>query len=391
MTNPDNGRFAQVLTEAWPAVANEIGSSPLRHMDSAGTTLLDDLPAEYLTGYAFDLGARSEHLRVSRSGPMDRNLYVGDNDQLNTSAIQRLYADGASVIINSLDKFWSPASVACRSLEALFQTVVRVNAYISPHNGAALDAHYDSHDVIILQLKGSKEWTFYNGGFEKATLHQPFDPAHSTIGEPFSSQTLREGDLLFIPRGLAHRTVSTTEVSVHLTFGLHWFTHHDLLERVIALAVHQSVGLREALPVGWTTMPPESFEKLNTVCSMLGLDAKPLIEEVQVATKRALGMSSRSRPHFDLAQREEFGPATRFRISHSAPIFVEQAGNKISVSRAGNTVLFPADEKGVRGLLAMHGHTWNRTEFASAIGIGEQSSLSVCRDLMGIGFIELVD
>ena len=54
------------------------------------------------------------------------------------------------------------AAVA-RSLEVELNFPTQVNAYITPPQSSGLLPHYDDHDVVVLQIQGSKSWHLYVG------------------------------------------------------------------------------------------------------------------------------------------------------------------------------------------------------------------------------------
>lgn len=98
-----------------------------------------------------------------------------------------------------------------------------VNAYLTPASTPGVAAHYDTHEVLVQQVSGSKHWSV----FVPKTDHRPFLPMPSESGREIDgsrvekrSLTLHPGDLLYIPRGAAHATVGGDEASVHLTYGV---------------------------------------------------------------------------------------------------------------------------------------------------------------------------
>ena len=38
---------------------------------------------------------------------------------------------------------------------------MQINAYITPPENQGFAAHYDTHDVFVLQVAGSKRWTIH--------------------------------------------------------------------------------------------------------------------------------------------------------------------------------------------------------------------------------------
>ena len=52
-----------------------------------------------------------------------------------------------------------PAIAKLKSaLEQMFSFPININMYLTPGTGKALGKHYDTHDVIVLQIAGKKKW-----------------------------------------------------------------------------------------------------------------------------------------------------------------------------------------------------------------------------------------
>lgn len=85
-----------------------------------------------------------------------------------------------------------------------------MNIYHSGPSAVALNIHYDSYPVIVLQLEGQKEWIIQNDMFGE-TVNEITD---------WKNVTLTEGDLLYIPKGVYHAATGDPEHgSTHVTIG----------------------------------------------------------------------------------------------------------------------------------------------------------------------------
>lgn len=95
--------------------------------------------------------------------------------------------------------------------------------------------HYDDHDLVVVQLKGTKRWYV-------ATRPSPlFNTWKGVSGNPpdlgaHEVVDLAPGDLMYLPRGTFHTVDSDTE-SVHLAIG---FTPLTLREAIVAALDHLS-------------------------------------------------------------------------------------------------------------------------------------------------------
>lgn len=95
--------------------------------------------------------------------------------------------------------------------------------------------HYDDHDLIVVQLEGTKRW------YVATRPSELFNTWRGVSGNPpdlgaHQVLDLAPGDLMYLPRGTFHTVDSDTE-SVHLAIG---FTPLTLREAVIAALDHLS-------------------------------------------------------------------------------------------------------------------------------------------------------
>ncbi|QGV79700.1 JmjC domain-containing protein [Streptomyces ficellus] len=138
-------------------------------------------------------------------------------------------AEGASLVIDAIDQIHPPVREAAVGLERFFRTPVQVNAYASWTAEEGFGTHWDDHDVVVLQLEGSKRWKIY-GPTRQAPAWRDVEAPEAPAGDPLADIVLMPGDLLYLPRGWWH-AVSADQgtASLHLTFGLATQTGSEFL------------------------------------------------------------------------------------------------------------------------------------------------------------------
>jgi hypothetical protein len=138
----------------------------------------------------------------------------------------------------------------CRNLEAFFGCPVQTNLYLTPPGAQGFAAHFDTHEVFILQIDGDKHWRFHGVARD---LPLPSDQAPvrpDQLGPPTHEVVLQPGDLLYIPRGHVHEAFTSGRASLHLTVGVLVFRWLDLLRQALADAADADVRFRRSLPPG---------------------------------------------------------------------------------------------------------------------------------------------
>jgi ribosomal protein L16 Arg81 hydroxylase len=166
-----------------------------------------------------------------------------------------------------------------------FSSHFQTNVYLSPPNAQGFKTHFDSHDVFVLQVSGSKLWTLYDTGIVLPLRGQAFDPEKHMPGAPTREFTLHAGDLLYCPRGLYHSARSTDETSLHITLGLIAKTWADVMIEAVSAACLASPEFRANLPVGFANARFVSHQAATTFRTLLDTVAReaqlaPILERL---------------------------------------------------------------------------------------------------------------
>jgi len=171
------------------------------------------------------------------------------HDVIDAGRVYDAFQKGATIVVQGLQRYWEPVMRFTRDLELELSHPVQVNAYVSPPGERGLGVHYDTHDVFVLQISGSKRWNVHERAVEFPLPHQRSRAA------PVAAQSLIEHELLagqslYVPRGFLHEAIATTQVSVHLTVGILCYTWKDLFDQVFR-DTEDVAAFREALPAGF--------------------------------------------------------------------------------------------------------------------------------------------
>ncbi len=165
--------------------------------------------------------------------------------------VRRAFDRGKTVVLNSLQTRWPAVAVLCRNLAGQFGCPVHANLYLTPPGEQGFDAHYDTHEVFVLQIEGTKQWRFYGSGRELPLAPERAIYDRKELRPPTEEVLLRPGDLLYLPRGHIHEAFTTDHLSLHLTVGLRVFRWADLLHQAVDAVSAREVRLRASLPPRW--------------------------------------------------------------------------------------------------------------------------------------------
>jgi hypothetical protein len=214
--------------------------APLISLDAIDRILAEDL-------------LREGDLSMARAEPrLPDRAWLREDGLVDRGEVARLYQQGATLILPQLQARHRPLADLCRALEAVFSCPVQTNIYLTPPNAQGFQTHYDNHDVLVLQVEGSKRWRLYDAPVGTPYRGERFTPGRFAQTEPRVELVLNPGDVLYVPRGLMHDAVNegTDEASLHITTGLLLKTWADFLLEAVSEAALRTPQLRRALPPG---------------------------------------------------------------------------------------------------------------------------------------------
>lgn len=173
--------------------------------------------------------------------------------ELNLVRIRNEFVAGYSIIINGLEQYCPPISAITHMIEFELNFESQINAYITPQSSQAFHAHFDDHDVIIMQIEGSKTWYLYEGIDVMPRDFSCRDTfPENDLPTPLTLR-LEAGDVLYVPRGMVHAAQANEAPSIHLTVGIHAPTIKSLLMNAL-----EALSLRDNRPL--ERLPPRALD-----------------------------------------------------------------------------------------------------------------------------------
>lgn len=205
---------------------------------------------------------------------------------INTDKAFSLFNSGATFVIQAGQRYFNNLSHCCLELSKKFNSPVQANLYITPNKSQGFNPHWDTHDVFVFQITGTKTWHLY--GFEKElpTKNQTF-VSKGYEKEPVQTIQLSPGDFLYVPRGYVHDAMADDGISSHITIGVLSFTWARYFNELFP-QLEEFKTFREAIPF-WkgdlTSLIKEKTEALKQKLSELDFDKA--IERLNKSYKNA--------------------------------------------------------------------------------------------------------
>lgn len=182
---------------------------------------------------------------------VDPSEYTTPDGNGDPVRIFQQFADGGTIVFNQLQTIHPPLAALCRSLEREISCRFQTNIYLSPAKAQGFPSHYDSHDVFVLQVEGTKHWIIYNTPIELPFKGQPFRKDEMPKGEITMEFDLFPGDMLYLPRGVMHDAQTREDMTIHITLGALTTTWTELLLEAAAKVAITDVDFRRSLPPGF--------------------------------------------------------------------------------------------------------------------------------------------
>lgn len=175
---------------------------------------------------------------------------------------------GATLIINGVHHRIPSVAELAANLRHDIGYETHVNLYCSPAKQQGFDCHYDTHDVLILQIDGEKQWFVYQETLQYPTAHMPSSQQQQPQERPYIECVLKAGDLLYIPRGHWHYAVACEQPSLHLTVGIECQTGLDWLNWLMK-ELRENACWRQSLPAIASSNTNVIKQQLNTLRLLL--------------------------------------------------------------------------------------------------------------------------
>jgi ribosomal protein L16 Arg81 hydroxylase len=196
-------------------------------------------------------GVQLDNLRVVVDGKETNVSELHSVAGVNSlEALYEHYRNGSTVSLNSVDGRFEPLQRLSRALAAEASARFQLNIYLTPAGNRGFKPHYDTHDVFVLQVHGTKRWRLAGQPYQLPLANRPYDKSQPEP-EPEQEFDLRAGDILYLPRGTIHSAASNDTASVHITAGVHPVLWSDLIIGAAKRLFADDVRFRGGLPIGF--------------------------------------------------------------------------------------------------------------------------------------------
>jgi hypothetical protein len=334
VTDPATQKLGELLRPSSPAKFLErLPEGRMIHIPGeAGferTNLLGDHPTELLIGNWAALADKIGFHAVTPSGPPPGSgPAAGQEDFRNR--IRLFHERGYSVRFPDLRPFSPALDRMARALESRVHQPVTAAAFWSK-GGLRAPVHFDDRDIVAVQLLGEKDWEV-SGAPSPLRTNQMImpDEAVTAVPEPVRIR-MRAGDVLYVPRGLAHTVEGETE-SLHISFMFHPVTVRDALVAAIDELTTIDRSFREAIGGDLRTQLANGDlrELVPSVLEAVGRlrDSASSPDFLETSLRKRSGRALRGMEPLPAVPLRQIGVDTRLKRSESA-LYVLVPGERV--------------------------------------------------------------
>jgi hypothetical protein len=347
---------------------------PARH---AALLSVADLDAFLATDAARAPRVSMAESRREGSAAVPEHEYLREDGRVDLPGLFRAFDGGATLVVSQFHELHPPLMRFCRGLEQVFLHAVQANIYLTPPGAQGFRVHYDTHDVLVLQVSGEKGWRLFPGQpVPRPTRRTPWPGNIAPEGEP-AALTLRAGETLYVPRGVMHDAATQGGgASLHVTIGLLDPSFATVLRLAVDLLEQTEPALRQSFPTWRLAEGP------GALAAMAAPLAAKLAEPVALERAALTLLDRLAGERLALLGRGLFvadpAPATRLSLAPGVlHALVPEADGGASLRWAGAPMALDAREAGWMERLA---------EGTSPAELGE-GGLAFCRRLLRRGLL----
>jgi len=317
----------------------------------------------------------------------------GRNGSTNTlEVLYECYRNGATIVLNSLQQRWEPLQRYCRALGRDISARIQANVYVTPSGAQGFSPHYDTHDVFVAQVHGTKHWRLARPRYELPLRDQIYDKSQPEP-RPEREFDLFCGDLLYMPRGTIHWAASQESTSVHVTIGVHPVVYAEALSDAMQKLYAEDVRFRRTLPPGFAVGQAGQRAAHEAVSELLHvlrsrLSASDIVAE---SVRQATSISAPALRHHltDLERLGQVARDTLVRRRDDQRWHMTAGDGTIGLYFHNKTVKLPADvADAVRYVAQTNGEGF--TADAIPGDLDEPGRLVLIRTLLREGFLTFV-
>ncbi len=319
--------------------------------------------------------------------PLEKSLYC-ENGLISPRKVYDLHEKGATIILRAAH-YWLPGLNRLReAAESVFGCGVQANVYLTPADNQSTPPHWDTHDLFVLQIAGSKRWPLFGNLNNPRPLgDERFRPGIDPVGPLTETFDLEAGDCLYLPRGEIHAPVSIG-YSVHVALGVSCYRWIDIVQTALQQSLPADSILRQPVPpIGMKMDVTEQVQNVRKAMKKLASrDALAAIANAAVISHREQPASMAGRLLVIADHLDRLAPHDPLQVVAGCSLEIAERDGRALLVINGKEASFPASKR--NGLTWLAGvSTVTPAEFAKKMDWDEETGLAIAESLVEEGLL----
>jgi ribosomal protein L16 Arg81 hydroxylase len=331
-------------------------------------------------------------LRLTKHGEEIQSSEYCTDKFVDMVQVRKRFSEGYTIILNSVHEQHAALKDMTNDLSVHIGHPFQTNVYITPSESQGFPAHYDTHDVFVLQVTGNKTWRIYsNSSTVLPSKTMEFNAKEHHPGTEFKEIRLKQGDLLYLPRGVFHDALAESELSIHVTLGMLNYTWTDLIIQSVLERAKFNPEWRKSLPANYSS---KSIQQENQLFFSTLLEDLSKNTDLELAFHQFRKNLLRNLPTpvsniLDSAQKiNNIDLGTWVQHQPYKPFSLKKTAENISIDWAGYQVSFPAHTETTLTFVIQH----QRFQLDTLPDdMDEASKLVLIKRLLNEDFLQIVE
>lgn len=195
--------------------------------------------------------------------PLEFCYEIGNVEPYRVDRLKLLYYfdKGYTIKYDKLHQTYPPLAAKVSFVEQELGIKIRTSLYVTPPNTQGYGIHTDRHDVLALQINGTKIWKVKMAEDKLPSVYKTPVNVNWEEQDGIDIIEVNSGDFLYCPRGLAHDVYTGGSSSTHFTLGLKPLYRYELFN-LISKEAYKKEYFRKAIPNNYTkTTEIEDFKR----------------------------------------------------------------------------------------------------------------------------------
>lgn len=203
----------------------------------------------------------------------------GKLSRLIPAMIYKSIQDGCTIIIDDCGDFLPGVKQLAAEVQENFGCQAWANLYISPNGKSGFGCHFDDHDILAIQLDGSKTWTIHSPTYHAPDRGDKSFHLPKPNGKPLTIESMNVGEAIYLPFGYWHDVETTSEISLHVTIGMDFVRRADVIQQIAREAVKDKF-FRDKLDLAHISEEASSVKK-RLIASIERTDFEEILSRLQ--------------------------------------------------------------------------------------------------------------